>query len=177
MPRDVEYRKVTDLEFRNSSRKYIAKVNRVAWYDLNKSTKYYIPKNKNWSPFPTEQSFASIERYVLVIDLKEYAVGLYSDGELIDWTNMLAGKSTPKGEFLPLKFDKEHESGLYKTPDGRKSPMPFAIQFKGNYYIHGGDVIAPQHLSHGCINIPNYFAEFIFITAKDNKNNFRIIIK
>jgi len=177
LPQNYEYRTLTNEEFRSNNRKHIAKVNRMAWYELNQKTKYYIPQDKNWSPIPFKQNFLASERFILYISLKEFACGIYDNGDLIDWSNLLAGKSTPRGMFIPLKFDKEHESGLYKTPDGRRSPMPFAIQFLGNYFIHAGDVIAPQHLSHGCVNIPSYFMEWVFYLAQDNKNNFKIIIE
>jgi hypothetical protein len=176
LPPNCEYRKFTDYEFNNKNRKIVAKINRIAWYDLNKSEKYHICFDHKWSPLPLRIE-SHHKRFILLIDLKEYACAVYDKSDIIDWCNILAGKSTPTGEFLPQKLDKGHESSSYLTKDGRKSPMPNAINIKGNYWIHGGDVIAAMHLSHGCINIPNYFAEWLFYLCKDNFDNFLIVIK
>jgi hypothetical protein len=177
IPQDVTYRKFEQHEFNNNNKKYVAKINRIAWYTMDMNTKYYILNDLSmkWSPLPNKVNFPS--KYVLLCDLKEFAVGFYIDNILVDWCNILAGSSTPHGIFKPGIYDRDHESSLYKMPDGRNAPMPNAIQFSGNFFVHGGDVIAGENLSHGCINVPNYFMEWVYYKTINCKDYFLIVVK
>jgi hypothetical protein len=177
--KECEFRTFTVQEFNKNNRQLVSKINRCAWYDMDLKTRYYIPLNleTTWSPLSKQLKNEHGARYILICNLKEFAVGFYDSGILIDWCNMLAGNTTPNGEFRPLTFDEEHYSSKYKMPDGRDAPMPYAIRFSGAYWIHAGDVIAGENLSHGCINVPSYFMKWIFYMGKDNPNNFLIIVR
>jgi hypothetical protein len=162
---DLVLRKITPDEIR-FYRQSISKINRVAWYDLSFDKEYLVPINsslyKDWSPIPKElDEFKNYPKVILVI-LDEFFCGIYEYGHQVNWNIMLAGKTTPKGMFKILKKDKEHMSRTYLTSDGRPTPMPNALNIQGAYWLHGGDARFPYHISHGCVNIPNNFAEIVY---------------
>lgn len=157
----------TELRF---LRRVVAKVNRVAWYDIRPHTSYYVPTiiDEQWTPVsPVIQELSTQPKIILVV-LDEYFLGRYEYGVLVDWTNMLAGRTTKPGTYKILKKDKDHYSKSYKTTDGRDTPMPNALQIYGNVWIHGGDAYTPRHISHDCINVVNDYAEKMFEWADND---------
>jgi hypothetical protein len=163
VPDNCEYRKLYPDELR-TMRRIVAKANRVAWYDVNVETKYHIPTDNipGWSPVDKHiPSFESIPKVIFVV-LDEYFLGRYEYGELIEWTNVLAGKTTKTGIYKVLEKDKNHYSKSYKTSDGRDTPMPNALRIYNTVWIHGGDAYKPKHISHDCINIVNDYAAELF---------------
>ena len=167
IPSDCEYRQLNPDELR-TMRRVVAKANRIAWYLIDTETLYYVPidETPGWSPM--EKHIASFEPIpkVIFIVLHEYFLGRYENGELIEWTNTLAGKTTKPGVYKVLKKDKDHYSKSFKTRDGRDTPMPNALQIYGNVWIHGGDAYKPKHISHDCINVVNDYAAELYSWAE-----------
>jgi hypothetical protein len=160
-------------------REVVSNINRIAWYRINCEEEYLVPVNgpknyTNWSPIPKYVDELKDYNSAILIVLDEFFCGRYEYGNQIDWSNMLAGNTTPIGIFKILQKDKEHTSSSYLTSDGRKTPMPNGMRFKGAFWLHGGDAVFPAHISHGCVNIPNRYAEKVF---EWSDNNTIIVIK
>ena len=60
-----------------------------------------------------------------------------------------AGRRTPSGNFTAGIKARMHYSRLYDN-----APMPFSVQFNGNYFIHGFTSVPNRPASHGCIRLP-----------------------
>ncbi len=59
------------------------------------------------------------------------------------------GRRTPSGSYTAGYKQRMHRSRLYNN-----APMPFSVQFNGNYFIHGFTSVPKQPASHGCIRMP-----------------------
>ena len=59
---------------------------------------------------------------------------------------------TPAGNFRVLSKQKDKRSGSYTNYFDEPTPMPYALQFRGPYYVHEGYL--PGHAaSHGCVRL------------------------
>lgn len=59
---------------------------------------------------------------------------------------------TPTGTFQVLSKQKDKRSGSYTNELDEPTPMPYALQFRGPYYVHEGHL--PGHAaSHGCVRL------------------------
>lgn len=60
------------------------------------------------------------------------------------------GHATPLGSFTagPIK-QKDKASSIYED-----APMPWSVQVKGDYFIHGSSSVPSYPASHGCIRMP-----------------------
>jgi|PlaIllAssembly_1097288.scaffolds.fasta_scaffold75796_2 lipoprotein-anchoring transpeptidase ErfK/SrfK len=90
----------------------------------------------------------------------EYAEG----GKLVHAGEVSSGSRehpTPKGSFRVLNKEKDKRSGKYTNAFDDPTPMPYAIQFSGPYYVHEGWL--PGHAdSHGCVRLHYEDAKFLF---------------
>jgi len=59
------------------------------------------------------------------------------------------GKLTPDGHFTAGVKLRMHRSLLYHN-----APMPFSVQFDGNFFIHGFSSVPDYPASHGCVRLP-----------------------
>ena len=87
-------------------------------------------------------------------------VTLYSNGTRVAQTPVstgMPGKPTPTGVFSIIQKDRYHHSNLYSN-----APMPYMerITWSG-VALHEGENIG-NRASHGCIRLPNAFAELLF---------------
>jgi hypothetical protein len=90
----------------------------------------------------------------------EYTEGreLVRDGEVSSGSQE---HPTPRGAFRVLSKEKDKRSGRYTNDFDQPTPMPYAIQFNGPYYVHQGWL--PGHAdSHGCVRLHYADAKFIF---------------
>ena len=97
------------------------------------------------------------EKYLLV-DIGKGFLALYERGELRRVFPISAGSEdqrTPLFEFRVEGKDENHWSNIYE------SWMPWALQLKGPYYIHGG-VLPGKGDSAGCIRLPIDDAEQLY---------------
>jgi lipoprotein-anchoring transpeptidase ErfK/SrfK len=60
-----------------------------------------------------------------------------------------SGRRTPSGTFTTGIKLRMHYSTLYDN-----APMPYSVQVKGNYFIHGYKHVPDRPASHGCIRLP-----------------------
>jgi lipoprotein-anchoring transpeptidase ErfK/SrfK len=71
------------------------------------------------------------------------------------------GYGTPGGSYRVLSKQRHKFSSLYAGSDGRPASMPYAIQFRSNYFIHQGR-LPGYPASHGCVRLHGGDAQFLF---------------
>jgi hypothetical protein len=99
--------------------------------------------------FPSvDPSLAGYEKY-LVVDIGKSFLAYYHWGELqrvFPVSAGAAGKGTPLFDFQVQRKSKNHWSNIYDTW------MPYALEIKAPYYIHGG-ALPGKSDSAGCIRM------------------------
>ncbi|MEQ1860195.1 MAG: L,D-transpeptidase [Chthoniobacteraceae bacterium] len=103
-------------------------------------------------PVPQQSipSFGGAKR--VVIDKTEQKLRAYDGGQLVFETRVstgMEGRRTPNGSFRARMKEPMHYSSLYDN-----APMPYSVQFHGNYFLHGYSVVPDHPASHGCIRLP-----------------------
>lgn len=71
------------------------------------------------------------------------------------------GYGTPAGSYRVQGKQRHKLSSLYAGSNGRPASMPYAIQFRGNYFIHQGR-LPGYPASHGCVRVRGGDAQFLF---------------
>lgn len=98
----------------------------------------------------------------IVVDLAWQRLYAYRGGIEIGRAAILYGaddKPTPTGRFKILQKKKDHISNLYGAP------MPFMLRLTNDgIAIHGSEV-EDGYATHGCIGVPDEFAELLFREA------------
>jgi lipoprotein-anchoring transpeptidase ErfK/SrfK len=102
-------------------------------------------------------------RTIIVVDVTDQVLYVYRAGVEIGRTTLIKGADeypTPLGTFPILEKDADHVSNLYDAL------MPFMLRLTwGGVAIHGS-VVGEGNVTHGCIGIPEEFAELLFANAK-----------
>ncbi|MFT4190457.1 MAG: L,D-transpeptidase [Comamonas sp.] len=97
---------------------------------------------------------------VVLVSLDEQRSYVYRDGTLIGVSTISSGKDgheTPTGVFTILQKSRDHKSNLYDEAD-----MPFMQRLTWDgIALHGG-TIPGRPASHGCVRLPNDFAQKLF---------------
>ena len=97
---------------------------------------------------------------VIVISLPEQQAYVYRNGVRIGVSTVSSGKKgyeTPTGVFTILQKRKEHYSNLYDN-----APMPYMQRLTWDgIALHGGN-LPGYPASHGCVRLPQAFAEKLF---------------
>lgn len=99
------------------------------------------------------ETYVTVDKHWVEIDLNSQRLRGFQGDRLIIDTKISSGKkgmSTPTGSYKagPEK-SKYRTSSLYED-----APMPFSVQFQGNYFIHGSSSVPNYPASHGCIRMP-----------------------
>jgi lipoprotein-anchoring transpeptidase ErfK/SrfK len=93
----------------------------------------------------------------------------YSEGGAVVHTGQVTTGSpqhpTPTGAYRVLSKDPNKRSGSYTNYFDMPTPMPYALQFNGPYYVHEGWV-AGQPESHGCVRLHYEDARFVYERLK-----------
>jgi lipoprotein-anchoring transpeptidase ErfK/SrfK len=104
----------------------------------------------------------------LVVWLDIQAFQYIEDGMVVRTGAVSSGTPahpTPKGRFAVLSKNKDKVSSKYTNAFDFSTPMPYAMQFHGNYFIHEGWV--PWYAdSHGCVRLRYEDAKFLFDRMK-----------
>lgn len=111
--------------------------------------RYALPKAKSraLTIYLGSQTFEYVE------DDRVIASGEVSSGS--------AQHPTPQGDFRVQSKQKNKRSGSYTNYFNQNTPMPYALQFHGPYYVHEGWL--PGHAdSHGCVRLSYENAHFVF---------------
>ena len=88
----------------------------------------------------------------VVINKTDQTLRAYENGHLVFKSRVSTGKEgkqTPSGNFRAESKSRMHRSRLYNN-----APMPYSVQFSGNYFIHGFSSVPNRPASHGCIRLP-----------------------
>lgn len=88
----------------------------------------------------------------VVIDKSLQMLRAYEGNRVVMETRISTGKrgkETPNGHFQAESKSLMHHSRLYGN-----APMPYSVQFAGNYFIHGFSSVPGRPASHGCIRVP-----------------------
>ena len=88
----------------------------------------------------------------VVVNKSDQTLRAYDGNQLVFKTRVstgMEGKRTPNGSFSAQMKERMHYSSLYEN-----APMPYSIQFSGNYFLHGFSSVPAHPASHGCIRIP-----------------------
>ena len=96
----------------------------------------------------------------VVIDKSSQTLRAYEDGQLVFKSRVSTGRpgrETPNGSFSAKSKKRMHYSTLYDN-----APMPYSVQFSGNYFIHGFSSVPYWPASHGCIRMPLHSAPAFF---------------
>jgi len=97
---------------------------------------------------------------VLVVSLDEQRAYVYRNGIAIGVSTISsgkAGKEKPTGVFTILQKNKDHRSNLYNN-----APMPYMQRLTWDgIALHGGH-LPGYPASHGCVRLPQAFAENLF---------------
>lgn len=100
---------------------------------------------------------------VVTVDLEARVMSVFRAGYEIGATAVLLGteeKPTPLGVFPITQKRKDHFSNIYTG-----APMPFMQRLTNDgITLHGSDVEL-GYASHGCVGMPNKFAEKLFATT------------
>ncbi|HEV2747718.1 MAG TPA: L,D-transpeptidase family protein [Allosphingosinicella sp.] len=99
----------------------------------------------------------------IVIDIEAKRLYLYRGGVEIGRAHIIYGhddKPTPTGSFTILEKKEDHVSNLYDAP------MPYMLRLTmDGVAIHGSEV-DDRYATHGCVGVPDEFAELLFAEAK-----------
>lgn len=100
----------------------------------------------------------------LRIDLGSQTFHYVEDGRLVRTGPVSAGSAehpTPTGRFKVLSKEKDKVSRSYTNAFDMPTPMPYALQFHGPYYVHEGWL--PGYAdSHGCVRLHYEDARFVY---------------
>ncbi len=103
-------------------------------------------------------------KLVITVDLEARVISAFRDGHEIGTAVALLGTRshpTPIGSFPILTKEKDNVSEKYNN-----APMPWTLRLTWDgIAIHGSPVIN-GYASHGCVGVPDPFAEKLFAAAK-----------
>lgn len=143
----------------------VAKINRISPHDIKEGKVLIVPtdmdKSRMYSPLPFQRY--EQESFLILISIREQALGIYKKGHLYEWMPISSGKKgheTPSGKYRISDKKRRHFSSKYPEPKGG-APMPYALRFQGPYWIHAG-VLPGYPDSFGCVRLTITDAERLF---------------
>jgi len=115
----------------------------------------------------THFGIVSVPEQWVEVDLASQHLRGYQGKRLVINTKVSTGKrgfSTPVGEYTAGPEKKRHRvSAKYEN-----APMPYSVQLRGGYFIHGSSSVPRYPASHGCVRMPltgmnaaKYFFEWV----------------
>lgn len=100
---------------------------------------------------------------VITIDLEARVISVFRDGHEIGTAVALLGTQkhpTPLGTFPILRKNKEYFSRKYNN-----APMPHSLWITNTGIAIHGSPVTNGYASHGCVGVPDPFAEKLFAAA------------
>ena len=100
----------------------------------------------------------------VVVDVRARTLSVYRSGAEIGRSSLIYGaddKPTPTGSFPILEKDADHYSNLYNN-----APMPWMLRLTMDGVAIHGSKVEDDAATHGCIGLPDEFAELLFRQAK-----------
>lgn len=123
------------------------------------------PVSQEVNPLPPDpESLPSAEKRQLDILLGSQTFNYYEDDQLL-WSGRISSGAaehpTPKGRFSVTAKNKNKRSGSYTNYFDLATPMPYALQFSGPYWVHEG-YVPNEPASHGCVRLRYEDAKFVY---------------
>lgn len=103
-------------------------------------------------------------KLVMTVDLDARVISVFRDGHEIGTAVALLGTQkhpTPLGSFPILTKEKDNVSEKYNN-----APMPWSLRLTWDGIMIHGSPVLNGYASHGCVGVPNDFAEKLFAIAK-----------
>ncbi|QFT76899.1 L,D-transpeptidase family protein [Erythrobacter sp. THAF29] len=103
-------------------------------------------------------------KLVMTVDLDARVISVFRDGHEIGTAVALLGTQkhpTPLGSFPILTKEKDNVSEKYDN-----APMPWTLRLTWDGIAIHGSPVMNGYASHGCIGVPDPFAEKLFAIAK-----------
>lgn len=115
-------------------------------------------------PPPDPDALPEAEKRQLDIRIASQRFNYFEDDQLV-WTGPISTGTrehpTPKGRYQVQRKDIDKRSGSYTNYFERPTPMPYALQFLGPYWVHEGYVTGKPE-SHGCVRLRHADAKFVY---------------
>lgn len=119
-------------------------------------------------PPPDPESLAAAEKRQLDLLLGSQTFNYYEDDQLV-WSGKISSGAaehpTPQGNFRVQAKNKRKRSGSYTNYFDLATPMPYALQFSGPYWVHEG-YVPNEPASHGCVRLRYEDAKFVYARIK-----------
>jgi hypothetical protein len=115
-------------------------------------------------PPPDPASLQPADSRELKILLGQRRFEYYEDEQVVWSGKVSAGVEehpTPRGEFRVTAKDIDKRSGSYTNYFNWPTPMPYALQFNGPYWVHEG-YVPNENASHGCVRLRHDDAKFVY---------------
>jgi lipoprotein-anchoring transpeptidase ErfK/SrfK len=119
-------------------------------------------------PPPDPEALPEAEKRQLDIRLAQQRFNYFEDDVLIWSGPVSSGRKehpTPKGSYHVQSKMRHKRSGSYTNYFDQPTPMPYALQFRGPYWVHEGYVTGKPE-SHGCVRLRHADAKFVFARIK-----------
>ena len=103
-------------------------------------------------------------KLVITVDLEARVVSVFRDGHEIGTAVALLGTDrhpTPLGTFPILTKERDNVSEKYNN-----APMPWTLRLTWDGIAIHGSRVANGYASHGCVGVPDPFAEKLFAVAR-----------
>jgi len=114
--------------------------------------------------FWDESNAPATGELVMTVDLDARVISVFRDGHEIGTAVALLGTTshpTPLGSFPILTKERDNVSEKYNN-----APMPWTLRLTWDGIAIHGSPVANGYASHGCIGVPDPFAEKLFEIAK-----------
>ncbi|MHA7819343.1 MAG: L,D-transpeptidase family protein [Erythrobacter sp.] len=114
--------------------------------------------------FWDESAAPSSGKLVVTVDLDARVISVFRDGHEIGTAVALLGTTshpTPLGTFPILTKERDNVSEKYNN-----APMPWTLRLTWDGIAIHGSPVMNGYASHGCIGVPDPFAEKLFAIAK-----------
>jgi hypothetical protein len=115
-------------------------------------------------PPPDPDGLPAAEERQLDIRLGPQRFRYFEDDRLV-WSGVISAGTaehpTPEGSYRVQSKQRHKRSGSYTNAFDQPTPMPYALQFRGPYYVHEGYVTGRPE-SHGCVRLRYHDARFLF---------------
>jgi len=119
-------------------------------------------------PPPDPESLPAAEKRQLDLVLGSQTFNYFEDDQLV-WSGKIstgaAEHPTPRGNFRVQAKNRHKRSGSYTNYFDRPTPMPYALQFLGPYWVHEG-YVPNEPASHGCVRLRYEDAKFVYARIK-----------
>jgi hypothetical protein len=133
----------------------------------------------DWNEESRDYNFSSQTNFGIIsvpeqwveVDLSSQRLRGYQGKRLVIETKVSTGKSgfsTPTGDYTAGPEKSKHRvSSKYEN-----APMPYSVQLRGGYFIHGSSSVPRYPASHGCVRMPltgmnaaKYFYDWVNVGA------------